>query len=66
MTLCDGVTLTATTIVTTSIDKPGVYSGSMLHNTHTRWKRIVLLLHGLDELVKRVRSLEKRLPEGRR
>ncbi|MCP5181005.1 MAG: UDP-3-O-(3-hydroxymyristoyl)glucosamine N-acyltransferase [Pseudomonadales bacterium] len=66
VTLCDGVTLTATTIVTTSIDKPGVYSGSMLHNTHTRWKRIVLLLHGLDELVKRVRSLEKRLPEGRR
>ena len=59
--LCDQVTLTAATIVTSSIDKPGVYSGSILHNTHTRWKRTALLLSRLDELVSRVRALEKSL-----
>jgi UDP-3-O-[3-hydroxymyristoyl] glucosamine N-acyltransferase len=57
--LCDQVTLTAATIVTSSIDKAGVYSGSILHNTHTRWKRTALLFSRLDELVSRVRALEK-------
>lgn len=59
--LCDQVTLTAATIVTSSIDKPGVYSGSILHNTHSRWKRTALLLAKLDELLSRVRALEKSL-----
>jgi UDP-3-O-[3-hydroxymyristoyl] glucosamine N-acyltransferase len=57
--LCDRVTLTAATVVTSSIDKPGVYSGSMLHNTHQRWKRNALGLLKLDELVKRIRTLER-------
>ncbi len=59
--LCDQVTLTASTIVTSSIDKPGVYSGTMLHNTHHRWKRNALSLLKLDELFSRIRGLEKRL-----
>lgn len=59
--LCDQVTLTAATVVTSSIDKPGVYSGSMLHNTHTRWKRNALGLLRLDELARRIRDLEKAL-----
>jgi UDP-3-O-[3-hydroxymyristoyl] glucosamine N-acyltransferase len=63
VTIADQVTLTAATIVTASIDKPGVYSGSILHNSHTRWKRNALSLLKLDELVKRVRDLEKKIGE---
>ena len=59
--LCDGVTLTACTVATTSIDKPGVYSGSILHNTHQRWKRNALGFARLDELLKRIRQVERRL-----
>jgi UDP-3-O-[3-hydroxymyristoyl] glucosamine N-acyltransferase len=63
--ICDQVTLTAATIVTSSIDKPGVYSGSLLHNTHARWKRNALSFLRLDELVRRVRDLEKRIVDKR-
>jgi len=61
VTLCDQVTLTAATIVTSSIDKPGVYSGLILHNSSRRWKRNALHLQKLDELVGRVRELERQL-----
>lgn len=61
VTLCDQVTLTAATIVTSSIDKPGVYSGLILHNSSRRWKRNALHLQKLDELVSRVRELERQL-----
>ncbi len=61
VTLCDQVTLTAATIVTSSIDKPGVYSGLILHNSSRRWKRNALHLQKLDELVGRVRALERQL-----
>ena len=61
VTLCDQVTLTAGTIVTSSIDKPGVYSGLILHNSNRRWKRNALHLQKLDELVTRVRELERQL-----
>ncbi len=61
VTICDQVTLTAATIVTSSIDKPGVYSGLILHNSSRRWKRNALHLQKLDELVVRVRELERQL-----
>ena len=61
VSICDQVTLTAATIVTSSIDKPGVYSGSILHNSSLRWKRNALQLNRLDELVGRVRELERQL-----
>ena len=61
VTICDQVTLTAATIVTSSINEPGVYSGLILHNSSRRWKRNALHLQKLDELVGRVRELERQL-----
>ena len=42
-----------------SIDKPGVYSGSVLHNSHLAWKRNAVHFQSLDKLAKRVRRLER-------
>ena len=61
VTICDQVTLTAATIVTSSINEAGVYSGLILHNNSRRWKRNALHLQKLDELVGRVRELERQL-----
>ncbi len=59
--ICDGVMVSAVTTITTSIDKPGVYSGSVLHNSRTAWKRNALQFQSLDKLAKRVRQLERAL-----
>ncbi len=59
--ICDGVTVSAVTTITSSIDKPGVYSGSVLHNSRTAWKRNALHFQSLDKLAKRVRQLERAL-----
>ena len=57
--ICDGVTVSAMTHVTSSIAKPGVYSGGVLHNETRRWKRNALRFADLDGLAKRLRRLEK-------
>ena len=61
ITLCDGVTVSGMTHVSRSIDKPGVYSGGVLHAETRTWKRNALRFTRLDELAKRVRKLEQRL-----
>lgn len=60
ITLCDGVTVSGMTHVSRSIERPGVYSGGVLHAESRRWKRNALRFADLDGLVKRVRQLEKR------
>lgn len=62
--LADGVVLTAATFVLASITEPGIYSGAVLHNRHTRWKRNALRLNRLDELHRRVASLERQVRES--
>jgi len=61
--LVDGVVLTAATFALSSITEPGIYSGAVLHNTHARWKRNALRLSRLEELSRRVASLEKQVRE---
>lgn len=61
--LADGVVLTAATIVLSSISEPGIYSGGVLHSSTAQWKRNVLRFHRLDELNRRVATLERRLRE---
>ncbi len=58
VTLCDGVVLTACTTASQSIDKPGVYSGSIVFHDHGKWRRNALRFNGLDDLFKRVKKLE--------
>ena len=57
--VCDGVIVSSCTVISQSVDKPGVYSGSMLFTEHNKWRRNALRLSGLDDLFKRVRRLEK-------
>jgi UDP-3-O-[3-hydroxymyristoyl] glucosamine N-acyltransferase len=59
--ICDQVVVTATTLVTTSITEPGIYSGGVLHSSTRQWKRNALRLLRLDELFKRVTVLERAL-----
>ena len=61
--ICDGVTVSGCTHVSRSIDRPGVYSGGVLHDVSAAWKRNALRFRRLDELVRRVGRLEKSLRE---
>ena len=58
--ICDGVTVSGCTHVSSSIEQPGVYSGGIIHNASRAWKRNALRFQRLDELVRRVGRLEKR------
>lgn len=57
--ICDQVVLSATTVATSSITEPGIYSGGVLHSPTRQWKRNALRLLKLDELFRRVARLER-------
>lgn len=57
--ICDQVVVSGMTHVSTSITEPGIYSGGVLHSATRQWKRNALRLLRLDELFKRVASLER-------
>ena len=59
--ICDQVTVSGMTHVSSSITEPGVYSGGVLHNTSRQWKRNALRFQKLDELNRRVARLERAL-----
>lgn len=62
--LCDGVTITAMSLVTHSIHSPGVYSsGAPLEANHA-WRRNAARMRQLDALARRVGALEKLLEQG--
>jgi UDP-3-O-[3-hydroxymyristoyl] glucosamine N-acyltransferase len=58
--ICDGVTVTAMTLVTHSITEPGVYSGSLPMDTQRHWRKNSVRFRQLDELARRVTALEKK------
>ncbi len=58
LTITDDVHITAGTLVTGSIDAPGVYSASLKAQPVEAWRRNAARLHHLDELVRRVQALE--------
>jgi len=57
--IADRVVVSGMTHVSRSIDKPGVYSGGVLHSATRKWKRNALRFAELDELAKRIGALEK-------
>lgn len=61
LTIADNVVLNAASLVTQSIDKPGRYSSGMPLQRSSVWRRTYVTLGKLDELVKRVRRLERKL-----
>ncbi|MEM9623401.1 MAG: UDP-3-O-(3-hydroxymyristoyl)glucosamine N-acyltransferase [Pseudomonadota bacterium] len=59
VTICDGVVVTARTVVSQSVDQPGVYSGTIVFHEHKKWLRNAMRFEALDDLFKRVRNLER-------
>ena len=61
--IADNVHISAMTLVSRSIDKPGQYTGSPAM-PHRDWSRNMARLKQLDELAKRVKVLENQLNKG--
>lgn len=58
--IADGVTITAMTLVSKSISEPGSYSSALTMTNTREWRRQAARFSRLEELHRRVRSLEKR------
>lgn len=59
--VADGVHITAMTLVTKSITKSGAYSSGTGQMPYQEWKKSVVRFRQLDELAKRVKSLETKV-----
>lgn len=57
--IADGTHITAMTLVSKSITKPGAYSSGTAVEPHQQWKRNAVRFRQLDELTQRVKELEK-------
>lgn len=62
--IADDVTVLATSVVTRSLIRPGVYSSVLSVQTRDRWRRNVARLHRLDELFDRVKRIDERIIKG--
>lgn len=61
LSIADGVCLTGATGVANDIKDKGVYGSGITARPYEQWRRNLARFHHLDELVKRVRRLEKKL-----
>ena len=59
----DNVILTACTTISVSIEKPGVYSSGNLPAPNRVWRKNAVRFLKLDEFVKRLKKLEKKMEE---
>lgn len=55
----DGSTVSAGTFIASTPDAPGIHTGVFPALPHRHWRRIAAQLRHLDELVERVRALER-------
>ncbi|TVO69418.1 MAG: UDP-3-O-(3-hydroxymyristoyl)glucosamine N-acyltransferase [Denitromonas halophila] len=62
--ITDDVVVSAGTLVTKSIRKPGVYTANLPLQPHGDWVREFSHLRHLDAMAARIRELEKRLDKG--
>jgi UDP-3-O-[3-hydroxymyristoyl] glucosamine N-acyltransferase len=59
ITICDDVVITGLTMVSHSIEKPGVYSGGIPAEEARSWRRIVARLKRIDSMGRRLAALER-------
>jgi UDP-3-O-[3-hydroxymyristoyl] glucosamine N-acyltransferase len=59
LTLCDDVAVLGSTLISYSIDKPGVYSSALPGEEAGTWRRIVARIKRLDGMARRLRAVEK-------
>jgi UDP-3-O-[3-hydroxymyristoyl] glucosamine N-acyltransferase len=62
LTLADDVHISAATVVTRSITKPGQYSGVFPFDDNAAWEKNAATLRQLHQMRDRLRQLEKKLP----
>jgi UDP-3-O-[3-hydroxymyristoyl] glucosamine N-acyltransferase len=62
LTLADDVHISAATVVTRSIAKPGQYSGVFPFDENAAWEKNAATLRQLHQMRDRLRQLEKKLP----
>jgi UDP-3-O-[3-hydroxymyristoyl] glucosamine N-acyltransferase len=60
LSICDHVTVSTCTVISSSIHKPGTYTGMYPADEHDSWVRNTAVIRHLHELLDRVRTLEKR------
>lgn len=58
-----GTHCTARTLITRSIDKPGLYSSATPADPNRKWRRNIVQFRKLNESMQRLRALEKRVGE---
>jgi UDP-3-O-[3-hydroxymyristoyl] glucosamine N-acyltransferase len=63
LSICDHTEVSADTVISRSIRKPGTYTGMFPADDHGSWARNTAVIRHLANLVERVRSLEKRIGE---
>ncbi len=63
--ICDRAHVTACTTVVQSITEPGAYSSGTTAQPNREWRKSLARFFQLDELVKRVRALEKQLAKDK-
>ena len=63
--LADGVHVSAGTVVSRSVRKPGTVTGLFPFDEHEAWQRNAAHLRSLDALARRVKALEKKLGGGK-
>ncbi len=57
--IADGTHVSASSVVQSSIEEPGAYTGFYPLEKHTDWERTAVVLRNLTSMRKRVRELEK-------
>ena len=61
--IADGVTITAMSLVTSSITKPGIYSSGTPLESKAHWQRNFIRFKQLDEMARRIQALERQLQQ---
>ena len=59
--IVDGAHFTSRSMITRSIKNPGVYSSGIPADTSQKWRRNIVQFRKLNETVKRLRAVERRL-----
>ncbi|MEO6566797.1 MAG: UDP-3-O-(3-hydroxymyristoyl)glucosamine N-acyltransferase, partial [Casimicrobiaceae bacterium] len=61
LSIVDGTTISAGTLVASNIDVPGPYSGTYPTLPYREWRHVAIEVRRLRQLVARVRALEQQL-----
>lgn len=66
LVIADNVEISAHTLITKSIDRPGTYTGAYAFEPHNEWRKNAVQLRHLNELAERLHALEKILAHPKR